>query len=109
MKSSTRSNIDISEVIQAGKFVNQSRNKKGKAPLFDYHVLAVDFTAKKDKQRGAKELNQTTKRMHLRRGHIRRLADKTVWVNSCVVGGSKKDFVNKDYSVQKPIKLNHVV
>ena len=39
------------------------------------------------------------KRSHLRRGHIRRLAHKNVWVRASFVQGSKEGFVEKEYHV----------
>ena len=38
-------------------------------------------------------------RSHLRRGHIRRLEHKNVWVRSAYVHGSVEGFVEKDYQV----------
>ena len=39
-------------------------------------------------------------RVHLRRGHIRKIADgRTVWVQACVVG-SKHGMVLKDYKLR---------
>lgn len=40
-------------------------------------------------------------RQHLRRGHIRRLKDRKIWVNSCVVG--TKGFINKSYKVKNKL------
>ena len=38
-------------------------------------------------------------RQHLRRGHIRRLPTKKVWVNSAIIGNSKNGIIQKDYAV----------
>jgi hypothetical protein len=40
-------------------------------------------------------------RVHLRRGHIRRLPGKNIWVNATIVGNSDLGVVIKDYSVTK--------
>lgn len=94
--------LQCSNVIQvnqpAPKFINKTREKKNKPPFFSYKVLTIDTKTKiEDKKSGGGTGN--TKRVHLRRGHIRRLADKTVWVNPCVVGDKSKGMVTKDYKV----------
>lgn len=93
------SNTVIEEAIKAGKHINKSRAKKGKAPLFDYKILALDF-ASKGLANGQGENRENFKRSHLRRGHIRKLKDKTIWVNGCLVNGKKKGYVQKDYFVK---------
>lgn len=94
--------LQCSNVIQvnqpAPKFINKTREKKNKPPFFSYKVLTIDTKGKvEDKKKGGGTGN--TKRVHLRRGHIRRLADRTVWVNPCVVGDKSKGMVTKDYRV----------
>lgn len=78
--------------------LNKARIKKGKQPFFNYKVLTIDTKTDAEKQKGGHSTGNT-KRVHLRRGHIRRLADKTVWVNPCVVGDKSKGMVTKDYRV----------
>jgi len=79
--------------------LQQKRVKKGKHKLLDYHVLSVGgdvwdspYTKTNDTSGGV--------RSHLRRGHIRRLEAKSVWVRSTYVHGSKEGFVRKDYEVK---------
>jgi hypothetical protein len=69
------------------------------SPDYDYHVLSVGgeiwdspWTTESDGESGV--------RSHLRRGHIRRLASKTVWVRATFVRGSREGFVEKDYEVK---------
>jgi hypothetical protein len=78
--------------------LNKSRIKKGKQPFFDYKVLTIDTKTDNAQQNGGHGTGNA-KRVHLRRGHIRRLADKTVWVNPCVVGDKSKGMITKDYKV----------
>jgi len=75
----------------------QSRVKKNKAPLFEFKTLHIKQNTKKNIQKG----NGTHKspRVHLRRGHIRRLpTGTTTWVQPCMVG-SADGIVHKDYTV----------
>lgn len=91
------SNVSISEQ-SAPKFINKRREKKGKLPLFSYKILTIDNN-NKSKSNGTGKGTHASPRVHLRRGHIRRLADKTVWVSPCVVGDKSKGVIHKDYKV----------
>lgn len=93
------SNVEISEELSSGKFINQKRIKKGKTPFFDYKVLTLNFasSASNDPHKESGSM----KRSHLRRGHIRRLKDRTIWVNACSVNGGAKGQINKDYKLTK--------
>lgn len=86
------------EEIQPSKIMNKLRKEKGKQPFFSYKVLTIDTqnTVTSNKSGNG---SHASPRVHLRRGHIRRLPNKTVWVNSCVVGDKSKGMVQKDYKV----------
>jgi hypothetical protein len=81
------------------KWINKQRQRKGKLPLFTYKTLHIKTSKRVDeKWRGAG--THASPRVHLRRGHIRRLpSGKTVWVQPCVVGDKNRGIVHKDYSV----------
>lgn len=76
---------------------------KGKTPFYSYKELIIDIKGKSsdlnDSSEQPSSTTQGTKRIHLRRGHIRRYADFTIWVNPCVVGDKTKGVVEKDYRV----------
>jgi hypothetical protein len=78
--------------------LNKKREKSGKFPILTHKTLVVVTDAPryaKADQGGA----HGSPRVHLRRGHIRRLDDvRRVWVQPCVVG-SKHGVVTKDYRV----------
>lgn len=86
--------VERSEPKKAGK--------KIKAPLpFDtYHVLTIDVPGNTGV--GAATGAHRSPREHLRRGHIRRLADgRRIWVNATVVAaGRGAGVVTKDYAVR---------
>ena len=93
------SNVSSSAALPAPEKLNKKRLKKGREPLFEYHVLSVDTHAANSAGGGAGEGGGSV-RPHLRRGHIRRLRDdKIVWVNMAMVNAAKKGFVAKDYRV----------
>lgn len=94
------SNIEISDTVKADERLNKLRLKKGKQPLFDYKLLTLGFTGEQNllsEQEGEK---RSAMRMHLRRGHIRRLKDRTIWVNACTVGKINNGSITKDYKVK---------
>lgn len=101
------SNVETRK-IKPSEALNKKRAKKGKAPLFEYHVLEVqasDPTANR-KEREVKSGSgaHASPRTHLRRGHIRRLGEKsgnrTIWVNAAVVRpGAREGQVEKVYKV----------
>lgn len=79
--------------------LNKKRAKAGKLPLFEYKtlVLKVGKGSARSADGGG---THASPRVHLRRGHVRRIdATRRVWVQSCVVG-SKHGMVAKDYRVE---------
>lgn len=96
--------LQCSNVVEADQVaepkLNKSRVKKGKQPFFNYKVLTIDTQKNRSGKAdsvSAGGRSHSSPRAHLRRGHIRRLEDKNIWVNPCVVGD--KDFLSKDYKV----------
>jgi hypothetical protein len=78
--------------------LNRARMKAGKVPLKDFHILNLAGDASLGSAGGTQG---ASRRAHLRRGHVRRLSDTRVtWVNSCIVGGSKVGFVEKNYALK---------
>lgn len=84
----------------APKVLQAARARRSKPPLLSYHVLAVDGE-RWDRSKGPAGTGQGV-RSHLRRGHVRRLADdRHIWVRDTVVRGSIPGFVDKDYDLTK--------
>lgn len=84
----------------APKLINKARVKKGKVPLYSYKTLHILANESGEKVRSAGNGKHASPRVHLRRGHIRRLqSGKRVWVQSCVVGDKSRGVVAKDYAV----------
>ena len=89
-------------VVSAPPKLQAKRAKHGKVPLYDYHVLRIG-----GETWDTPYVSSGTgegRRSHLRRGHIRRLESKTVWVRATYVHGSKDGFLHKDYEVIPPQK-----
>ena len=84
---------------QPPKFINAKRKKKGKPPFLSYKTLHIKTNDKKLVSVGGGGTHESP-RLHLRRGHIRRLqSGNKVWVQSCMVGDAHKGFAKKDYKV----------
>lgn len=85
---------------QPPKFINAKRISKGKVPFFTYRTLHITSDAAPANGQTATGTHASP-RLHLRRGHIRRLADdRRIWVRASLVGDKSKGFAAKDYSVQ---------
>ena len=89
--------------VHIAKSAPKKSSKKVKAALpFDtYHVLTIDVPGRAG-ERGGPTGPRRAPREHLRRGHIRRLADgRRIWVNATVVSaGRGAGVVKKDYALR---------
>lgn len=91
--------------IEASAKLNKARIAKGKQPFFSYKVLAL--TADRAVAGGVGDGTGThaSPRLHLRRGHLRRLPDKTIWVRAAMIGAaSGTGVVSKEYRLAKSEK-----
>lgn len=80
------------------KLINQKRLKKGKVPFFEYKTLHIK--QEKVETNETKGGTHNSPRLHLRRGHIRKLSDgRKIWITACIVGNKEKGIVIKDYKV----------
>jgi hypothetical protein len=84
--------------VPAPEALNKKRARSGKLPIKSHKVLHLVLPSSHN-NRDALGGSHRSPRVHLRRGHIRRLENGlTVWVSACVVG-SKHGIVTKDYAV----------
>ena len=89
----------ISETQTPSAALNKKRVSNGKTPFYEYKVLKLDGSNVAASMSSATGISGISPRVHLRRGHIRRLPDRVVWVNAAVVGNRKSGMLVKDYSV----------
>ncbi len=83
------------EKIPAPVRLNKSRAKKGRPPIFEYHVLKVPGSPGTGVDRGG---SHASPRFHFRRGHVRKLSEERLtWVRDCAVGDIKRGAVDKEY------------
>lgn len=92
------SNVSMPE-INAPKMLNKKREAKGKPPFFSYRVLQLEApVARAGKERAGHHASPLG---HLRRGHIRRLQGRTVWVRPALVNLSESaEVIPKDYALR---------
>lgn len=78
--------------------LNKKRAKAGKFPVVEHKTLVIRLDAQRNanKDQGG---THASPRVHLRRGHVRKMeSGRRVWVQACVVG-SKHGMVLKDYKI----------
>lgn len=75
-------NVTTAE-IAAPKLINRKHQGKGKPPLFSYRVLQISAPRATGVASGGGQ--HASPRAHLRRGHVRRLEERTVWVCPAMV------------------------
>jgi phosphopantetheine adenylyltransferase len=86
------------ETVSVAESLNKKRKSKGKEPFFVYKVLQVRES--KSTNVGSGGGTHASPRAHLRRGHIRRLEEKTIWVRpSLINAGSNTGAVDKAYRI----------
>jgi len=79
--------------------LNKGAQKRGALSFDEYHVLTRN-RANADSALGFGGGTHRSPREHLRRGHIRRLPQGNVWVNSTVVNPNVGGKINKVYELQ---------
>ena len=86
--------------VQRSEPKNAGKKIKAALPFDAYHILTIDVPGRTGE--GAATGGHRSPREHLRRGHIRRLADaRRIWVNATVVAaGRSAGVVTKDYAVR---------
>lgn len=87
-------------VVESKPSAVRSVVRKGKQPLDTYHILTINGHATTGRTKSGAGIHSSP-REHLRRGHIRKLESKNVWINSCVVNPGVGPAVIKDYRVTK--------
>ena len=78
--------------------LNKKRTKAGKFPVLEYKTLVLKLNAPSTTRQSGGGTHASP-RVHLRRGHIRKIeSGRRVWVQACVVG-STHGMVLKDYRI----------
>lgn len=92
----TCSNVEIGD----HKVPRQFSKKKGKKKsLHQIKTLFIKAPHTIVKSSGNTGRTHASPRVHLRRGHIRRLPSGNIWIQPCVVGNKKNGMVVKNYAI----------
>lgn len=89
--------------VLAPEKLNKKRAKSEKLPFYEYHVLEIEqpnLDAAGEPRVSGVGGSHRSPRMHLRRGHIRRYATYSIWINAMVVGVNNEGVVEKAYKVK---------
>jgi len=93
----------VYRIHPAPRKLNLKRKKKHKEPFFEYKTLVID----PHKPRvvgpvlGPHRLRKSPK-LHLRRGHIRRLrSGGKTWVSPAMIGSKRRGMILKDYDIRE--------
>lgn len=96
-------NVTTSIIQQERKGLNARRISRGQVPFYETKILSLKVPLKSTHSLGGG--THSSPRQHLRRGHIRRLSNGNIWVNSHLVGSH--GFISKRYSVT-PLELSEI-
>lgn len=88
------------ERLHPPRKVARQRERHKRQPLYSYHVLTID-QHHKDAHEAAQGGTHASPRLHIRRGHIRVMANgKRVFVRQHFVGTKDRGVVDKDYRME---------
>lgn len=90
--------IATHSVIRAPNKLNEKRERAGKTPLADYHVIDLARRHRVANPSGGSGTG-TRKRLHFRRGHWRHYETSKTWVKWCLVGNPDLGFIQKSYTL----------
>lgn len=83
--------------IETVKPRSEGKKIKSALPFDTYHYLTIDVHHESKCGSGLVVGNHRSPREHIRRGHIRRLNNRKIWVNATVVAAGSKGVITKDY------------
>lgn len=87
----------IQNSLAPSNVLNQKRKSKQKEPFYSYRILSIPGGSNPGSPQGG---NHASPRIHLRRGHLRRLnTGKVTWVRHTIVGNAELGVADKNYRV----------
>jgi hypothetical protein len=86
------------QVVRAPAALNAKREKAGRIPLNDYHVIDLSRRVRAS-ARGESTPTGRKVRMHFRRGHWRHFESHKTWINWMLVGNPDLGFIDKEYRI----------
>lgn len=90
--------VAVTEVIRAPHRLNHQRDKQGKKPILDHHVINLARRSRVEALPSAGDHEaKWHPRLHFRRGHWRHFENHKTWVRWCLVGDPDLGFIDKEY------------
>jgi hypothetical protein len=88
--------VAVTEAVRTPYKLNIAREKNGKPPLSDYHIVNL---SRQTRARPLEAHGQSSarRRLHFRRGHWRHFEIHKTWVRWCLVGDPDLGFIDKEY------------
>lgn len=88
-------------IVRVPHLLNRAREKRGKLPLSDYHVVSLArrtrYLPRGEPLDPDREI--TRKRLHFRRGHTRHYPTFKIWIKWQLIGDPDLGFVDKHYKL----------
>lgn len=99
-------NVDVHRVVAAPAALNKKRVANGKVPFFDTRILELadsGYARRTGAAAAGEARSHASPRAHLRRGHVRRLGDRNVWVNAAAVNAWRDEPASPRYELRRPV------
>jgi hypothetical protein len=91
--------IAITEVIRAPFKLNRAKERRGRAPVNDYHVVKLARPSRPERLQSVSGADRRGVRLHFRRGHWRHFEHHKSWIKWTLVGDPDLGFIEKHYSL----------
>lgn len=94
--------VTETEIVRAPHKLNRARERRGKLPLYDHHVVRLARRSRPASlppaigHNGAPD-EITRKRLHFRRGHWRHYVEYKTWIKWMLCGDPDLGWIEKDY------------
>lgn len=89
--------VAATEVIRAPHKLNRAREKAGKKPIFDHHVVKLANRQRLTQAEPDPDREIVRKRMHFVRGHWRHYQNSKTWIKWHLRGDPELGFIDKEY------------
>lgn len=90
--------VATTEIIRAPHRLNAKRERDGRIPLFDYHIVSLARRARPEPlPRDPNQEPRRSPRCHFRRGHWRHYENHKAWIKWMMIGDPDLGFIDKHY------------
>lgn len=84
-------------LVKASFSLNKKREKEGKTPLYDYHVVSLNGAHRTNRKNIGGTGTHRSPRLHFRRGHWRHFTEYKTWIRWMLVGNPDLGYIEKEY------------